>query len=60
MLGDEHATDDLVGMLLSNEPEARHTAYGALRKRMGSIFRFDPDAPEEERRAAIEEWFGGR
>jgi hypothetical protein len=51
--------DDLVGLLLSPDSQARHTANDALRKQMGSIFRFDADAPAEERRAAIEEWFGG-
>jgi predicted CXXCH cytochrome family protein len=58
-LGDQHAMDDLVGLLLSPDSQARHTANDALRKQMGSIFRFDADAPAEERRAAIEEWFGG-
>ena len=55
-LGDTRLEPDLVGFLLSDDASARGYSYAALREHYGAEFDYDPDAPPEERRAAVKDW----
>jgi len=55
-LGDERAEAELVGLLLSDDALARRAAFEALWPRFGNDLGYDPDAPPDARRAAVEEW----
>jgi len=56
LLGANDARDDLVGLLLASAPGARRLAIEALAERYGGRRGYDPDASDEERRAALEAW----
>jgi HEAT repeat protein len=55
-LGDLRMEPDLVGFLLSNDGQARRAAHDALLEHYGAQFDYDLDAPDEDRRAAVERW----
>lgn len=56
MLGEERARDELVGLLLSPNEDARTLAIGALRDHFGEDRGFDAKAPVAERLAAAQRW----
>jgi len=56
MLGDDGARPELVGFLLSPNPDARRLAIGALRDRYGDDRGYDPEASAAERAAAAARW----
>lgn len=56
LLGDSSARTDLVGLLLSRSAAARELAIGALRDHFGEDRGYRADAPEPERRAAVQRW----
>jgi HEAT repeat protein len=55
-LGDEHAENELVTLLLSEDPGARTVALAAMRDRYGMELEYDPYATLDERRAAVAAW----
>lgn len=59
-LGDARVEPDLVGFLLSEDEFARATSVAALRTEYGAALEFDPAAPREARRAAVERWQADR
>lgn len=55
-LGDTHAMQDLVSLLLSGDLYARQLAIAALEAHHGERRGYDPEAPADERREAAERW----
>lgn len=55
-LGDAHAENDLVALLLSETEGARFAAQAALVERYGLELEYDPQASPAERRAAVAAW----
>jgi HEAT repeat protein len=53
---DRAAVPDLIRQLGSEDTLVRLAAIDALRRITGETLGFDPDAPDEERRRAIERW----
>jgi HEAT repeat protein len=54
--GDATVESDLVGLLLSQDANARATAYKALVDRYGQELEYDPNASPEDRAAAVQRW----
>ncbi len=56
LVGDPNARQDLVRILLSDDPLARTVAIEALEEKFDERRGYDPEAAPEERRAAAMEW----
>ena len=54
--GDEGATRDLIAMLDSDDPLARMLAIRTLERMTGQTLGYQHDAPEPQRRAAVDRW----
>ena len=55
-LGDLRVEPDLIGLLLSDNAEAREVAINALRRKHGDDRGYEPKADLEQRRAAASRW----
>jgi len=55
-LGDDSARNSLVGLLLSADSVTREISFGALQRRFGETYDYDPNAELEARRAAASRW----
>lgn len=55
-LGDARVEPELLGALVSEDTDARRTAFGALHARYGTEIEYDPEASLEDRRAAVARW----
>ncbi|HEX5050453.1 MAG TPA: HEAT repeat domain-containing protein [Planctomycetota bacterium] len=56
VLGDERARTELIGLLLSQNDDARQLAIGALRDHYGEDRDYRADATPAERAAAVQRW----
>jgi HEAT repeat protein len=56
LVGEPNAKHDLVRLLLSDDPLARAVAIDALEVKYDERHDYDPNAPVEQRRAAVMAW----